>query len=136
MKFKGFRLEEGQVESVKKICEELKMTQACFINLAIDNFINKLLTEKSGGMVLNIPNPTFENITETKRKEIIDFFNEVDYQYTKVAGGNCDVGLSEIRQFINKRLSANKFEKEKFSEEFYKFLEFKKISKGGGVDND
>lgn len=134
-----FKLDESKIEVLKAVCDEAGIKQADFINMAIDDLIEKIAREESGGMTLEIPTPyIYQALDDKARFDILELLNETTYRFSKIAGGRLDLGLNKIKQFAEYRLNKDNEarQKEEYLNVFYKFLDIKKIFEKGGNDND
>ena len=129
----SYKLDEKRIEAIKAVCDDTNMKQADFLNLAIDNMIEKIAVEKSGGMSMTIPTPyIFHELNDDEKKQIIDLLNEAAYTFTRIAKGKLDLGLDLIKYFAVDRLNpaVSDEEKKRYLDSFYKYLDIKKYMKG------
>lgn len=129
----SYKIDEKKLEAIKAVCEAAELTQAEFINLAIDNLIEKISVEQSGGMVMCIPTPyIYQELTEDQREQLLDLLNHSAYEFTNIAKGKLDLGLDLIKHFAVERLNPDNAARDKasFLDAFYKYLEIKDRMKG------
>lgn len=137
LKAVSYKIDEKRLEAMRAACEAADIKQADFINLAIDNLIDQLANEKSGGACVMLPSPyIFADLSDEARAEVIDLLNETNYKFTKIVGGKLDLGLNLIKQFAEERLNpANEArDKDEYLKAFYKYLDIKNIMKGGKAE--
>ena len=129
----SYKIDEKKLEAIKAVCDEANIKQADFINLAIDNMIEKIALEKSGGMVMNIPTPyIYQELTDDQREELLDLLNSAAYEFTRIVKGRLDLGLELIKHFAFERLNPDNGarDKERFLDTYYKYLEIENKMKG------
>lgn len=138
LKAVSYKIDENRLEAMKAVCEAAEIKQADFINMAIDNLIDEIANEKSGGVSISIPTPyIFAELSEEARGEILDLLNETVYKFSKIAGGKLDLGLNLIKQFAEVRLNPDNEarEKEEYLNAFYKYLDIKNLMRGGKTND-
>ena len=129
----SYKIDEKKLEAIKAVCELENISQAEFINLAIENLIEKYSIEKSGGMVMYIPTPyIYQELTEDQREQLLDLLNHSAHEFTNIAKGKLDLGLDLIKHFAVERLNPDNAARDKasFLDAFYKYLEIKERMKG------
>lgn len=102
----AFKLEESKIDALKAVCDKADISQADFINRAIDREISEIITVQSGGLILTIPSPyIYQEMSDEVKDQIIDLMNETAYQFSKIAGGKLDLGLHALAGFVEFRLN-------------------------------
>lgn len=124
LKIVSYKIEESTNEKIKKLCELENITQADFINNAINDALEMYVLESGGGTSLNLPSPyVFQELSKNTQKEVIDLLNETCYKFSKLVGGRLDVGLDLIKVFLVDAFNKEDDEKEKLKKNFIKYLE-------------
>ncbi len=113
-KIVNFRLDESRAKALKAFCDKADITQADFINQAIEHELNEIVTEKSGGVVIRIPSPyIYQDMSDEAKAQIIELMNDTAYKFSKIAGGRLDLGLHALAGFVETRFNAVNEERDK-----------------------
>lgn len=106
LKAMGFKLEESKIDALKAVCDKAGISQADFINRAVEHEISEIIAVQSGGLILTIPSPyIYQELSDEVKEQIIELMNETAYKFSKIAGGKLDIGLHGLAEFVEYRLN-------------------------------
>ena len=117
------RVDTKTIEKLNGICEDMGMSQAELISMAIEETAKNVRCTKCGGMIVSIPNPQFTMYTPEEAREIVQTISETANRLTKINPA-LDFALHEVATYAAQRFFKDTEEqKENFYNIFNGFFE-------------
>lgn len=131
-KILSVRVEDELLQKVNRFGGILNLSQAEFVTLAIENLVNDIMHERSGGATIKLPNPSNYLMSEDTKAEILDLLNKSNYTLTQITNSGVDLGFNLIKQFAEDRLLRDSKElKETYQKNLIEDNSFIETLKGG-----
>lgn len=120
------RLDEKEVQKLNYYCSVTGKNKTDFIADAIENEIKNIKLQRSGGMVLRIPNPEIANMmTESEKEIILNELTEVGEDVpSRIKVIKSNLGLGLIAKFLKSRFNESKEYKETLKDNFHQDIMF------------